>query len=198
MQRTPIQQDLHIHTTWSSGDSSVVPEQTVELVAAIRHACIMGISDHFEHLVDGHYEPYERAVRQAGLRLGMEVNGQAWAQAAIDAASNDYFVFHCYDTDADYRALEALLRTGKPVIVAHPHMLDTNLNRVPAECLVEINNRYIWRCDWRRFYAPFRDRFRFVLSSDAHQPNWLSQTVAQYVAVELGINETILFELEYQ
>lgn len=194
MHRSPIQQDLHIHTTWSSGDSAVVPEQTIELVAAIRHAPVMGISDHFEHLADGRYEGYQRAVRRAGLRLGMEVDGQAWVRAAIDAASNDYFVIHCYDTDADYHALEALLATSKPVIVAHPHMLDTKLDRVPAEALVEINNRYIWRCDWRRFYAPFRDRFRFVLSSDAHQPNWLNQTVAQYVAAELGIIESVLYE----
>jgi histidinol phosphatase-like PHP family hydrolase len=194
MHRTLIQQDLHIHTTWSSGDSAVVPEQTIELVAAIRHARIVGISDHLEFLADGRYEDYQSAVRRAGLRLGMEVNGQAWSRAAIDAASNDYFVFHCYDTDADYRALETLLATGKPVIVAHPHMLDTNLSRVPTECLVEINNRYIWRCDWRQFYGPYRERFRFVLSSDAHQPNWLNQTVSQYVAVALGIEETILFE----
>jgi hypothetical protein len=59
--------------------------------------------------------------------------------------------------------------------------------RVPPECLVEINNRYVWRGDWRRFYGPCRARFRFVISSDAHQPQWLSQTVARYVAADLGL-----------
>jgi hypothetical protein len=102
-------------------------------------------------------------------------------------------VYHCYDRDADYRGLERLLATGKPVIVAHPHMLDTNLERVPEQCLVEINNRYIWRCDWRDYYGPFRERFRFVISSDAHQPNWLNQTVAAYVAKQLGLQEQLVF-----
>jgi hypothetical protein len=79
------------------------------------------------------------------------------------------------------------------VIVAHPNALNTNLDRVPPECLVEINNRYIWRCDWRSYYGPFVDRFEFVMSSDAHQPNWLNQTVARYVATQLGVREKLLF-----
>jgi hypothetical protein len=32
-----------------------------------------------------------------------------------------------------------------------------------------------------------------VISSDAHQPNWLNQTLARYVARELEIQETLLF-----
>jgi histidinol phosphatase-like PHP family hydrolase len=191
---TMLAQDLHIHTIWSTGDASVVPEQTVELVAKLAHARVVGISDHFEYLVDGAYEEYERVVRRAGLRLGMEVNGHEWVDAAIDAASNDYFVFHCFDRDADYLALERLLATDKPVILAHPHALETDLERVPPQCLVEINNRYIWRGDWERYYRPHRDRFRFVLSSDAHQPNSLNQTVARFVADALGIAETRLFD----
>lgn len=79
------------------------------------------------------------------------------------------------------------------MIVAHPNALDTDLSRLPPYTLVEINNRYIWRCDWRRFYSPFKERFRFVISSDAHQPNWLNQTIARYVAAELNVEETILF-----
>lgn len=186
-----LPQDLHIHTVWSSGDESVVPEQTIELIAAVGHARSRGISDHFEHIAE-RFDDYRHAVTAAGLRVGTEIDGHAWVPAAL-AVPCDYRIFHCYDRDADYRALEALVAEGPPVIVAHPHALDTNLDRVPPACLIEINNRYIWRCDWRRWYAPYRDRFRFVISSDAHQPNWLNQTVARYVAAELGIRETILF-----
>ena len=90
--------------------------------------------------------------------------------------------------------LQTLTSTPPPALPPDLHIaLDTNLERVPPACLIEINNRYIWRCDWRRWYAPYRDRFRFVISSDAHQPNWLNQTVARYVAAELGIRETLLF-----
>ncbi|MBK8337072.1 MAG: hypothetical protein IPL03_10990 [Sterolibacteriaceae bacterium] len=186
-------QDLHIHTIWSSGDGAVVPEQTVELVAQVRHARVVGISDHFEYLVDGFIEAYVDEVRRAGLHVGTEVNGQAWADAAREAPV-DYYVVHCYDTDADYRALERLLDTGRPVIVAHPHAIGTRLARVPTDCRVEINNRYIWRGDWRSYYAPHAQRFRFVLSSDAHQPNWLNQSVARHVAGQLGISEDLLFD----
>ena len=188
-----LNQDLHIHTTYSHGDTAVVPEQTVAFVARLGHARVAGISDHFEYLADGAYQDYEREVRSAGLRLGMEVNGHEWVNAALAAASNYYFIFHCFDRDQDYQALEALLATDKPVIVAHPHALDTNLDRVPPGCIIEINNRYIWRCDWRRYYGPHARRFRFVLSSDAHQPNWLNQTVAQFAADDLGIRESLLF-----
>jgi histidinol phosphatase-like PHP family hydrolase len=188
-----LSQDLHIHTTWSTGDSAVVAEQTVALVARIAHAGVLGISDHLEFLADGAWEAYEREVRGAGLRVGMEVNGGDWVDAALAVGTNDYFIAHCFDRDADYRALERLLDTGKPVIVAHPNALGTDLGRVPPGCLVEINNRYVWRSDWLAFYGPHRKRFRFVFSSDAHQPNWLSQTVARFVGRELGIAETLVF-----
>ncbi len=185
-------QDLHIHTTYSTGDAAVVPEQTIALVARARHARIVGISDHFEFLVDGAFEHYAADVRKAGLKLGTEVNGHEWVAQAIQADC-DYYIFHCYNRDADYQSLETLLATEKPIIVAHPNALDTDLNRVPPDCLIEINNRYIWRCDWHKFYGPFCDRFRFVLSSDAHQPNWLGQSIATCAARELGIHETLLF-----
>jgi hypothetical protein len=72
--------------------------------------------------------------------------------------------------------------------------MGTNLDRLPPECLIEVNNRYVWRNDWRAKLGPYVNRFRFVIDSDAHQPNWLNQNVARYVARELGIKETLLFE----
>jgi hypothetical protein len=78
-----------MHTTWSSGDCSIVPEQTVALIASLGHARTVGISDHFEHI---------------------------------------------------------------------------------------------------------HDRFEFVVSSDAHQPNWINQTVARHVAARLGVRERLLFD----
>lgn len=188
-----LTQDLHIHTTWSRGDSAIVAEQSVELVARVEHAAVVGISDHLEYLGDGWMDEYVTAIRKAGLRVGTEVNGHVWLSPARDAPV-EYYVVHCYDTDADYHALERLLDTGKPVIIAHPDALGTRLERVPPACLIELNNRYIWRGDWRSYFAPHVDRFRFVLSSDAHQPNWLNQTVARHVANELGIRETLVFE----
>jgi histidinol phosphatase-like PHP family hydrolase len=44
------------------------------------------------------------------------------------------------------------------------------------------------------FYGPYRNRFRFVISSDAHQPNWLGQSIARLAARELDIEETLVFE----
>ncbi len=187
-----LNQDLHIHTIYSTGDSAIVPEQRISLIAATRHAKVAGISDHFEYLVDGAFERYEKEVREAGLKLGTEVDGHAWVGEATGFAV-DYYVFHCRDRNADYQGLERLLETGKPVIVAHPNAMGTNLNRVSAECLVEINNRYVWRTDWKSFYHPFIRRFRFVLSSDAHQPNSLGQAVARYAANELGVDEYLVF-----
>lgn len=187
-----LTQDLHIHTTYSSGDSAVVPEQTVELVAAVRHARIVGISDHFDYLVDGVFDRYARDLRAQGLKVGTEVDGHPWINEAA-GVDVDYYIVHCRDRDADYRGLETLLATGRPVIVAHPTALGTNLQRVPGDCLVEINNRYVWHTDWRRYYGPFTDRFRFVLGSDAHQPNWLGQAVARHVASHLGIVEHLVF-----
>jgi hypothetical protein len=187
-----LKQDLHIHTTYSTNDSSVVPEQTIALVAAIKHARIVGISDHFENLANGQFQGYSNEVRKARLKLGLEIDGHAWAYEAA-RYDVDYFIYHCRDQDDDYRALENLLAANRPVIIAHPNALGTDLNRVPTECLIEINNRYIWRSDWEKFYRPFKKNFRFVLGSDAHQPNWLSLTIALYAASQLGVEEYLLF-----
>ena len=187
-----LQQDLHIHTTYSTSDNAVVPEQTVSLVAAVRHAIVVGISDHFECLVNGEFETYQKVIRQLGLRVGVEVDGHPWVDEAIQY-DVEYYIFHCRDQKADYRSLDRLLATDKPVIIAHPNTLRTNLNQVPPECLIEINNRYIWRTDWKPYYRPFTDRFKFVIGSDAHQPNWLAQSVAHHAAAQLGVNEHLVF-----
>jgi predicted metal-dependent phosphoesterase TrpH len=187
-----VPQDLHIHTTWSTGDGAIVPEQTIELIARLRHARVAGISDHLELIGVDRFEDYRQEVRAAGLKVGMEVNGHGWVQAAAEAAC-DYRIYHCFDRDEDYRGLERLVETGTPVIVAHPNALGTDLSRLPPESLIEINNRYVWRSDWRAFYGSFVDRFEFVIGSDAHQPNWINQTVARYVAAELGVKERVLF-----
>jgi histidinol phosphatase-like PHP family hydrolase len=186
-----LDQDLHIHTVLSTGDDAVAPEQTVELIAALQHARIVGISDHLEYLVGRLWEPYESTVRSAGLKVGMEIDGHRWVEPAIEISTNDYFVVHCYDQRRSYRSLETLLETGKPVIIAHPNALGTDLARVPPECLIEINNRYVWRSDWERYYRPHVQRFRFILSSDAHQPHWLNHTVARHVASALGVCNTL-------
>ena len=189
---TMLNQDLHIHTTYSASDSSVVSEQTIALVAAVHHACVMGISDHFENLVGGVFARYAAEIREAGMKRGVEVDGHAWASEAA-AYPVDYYIFHCRDLDADYRAIELLLGTGLPVIVAHPNALGTDLDRVPPECLIEINNRYVWRSNWQAYYAPHAGRFNFVLGSDAHQPNWLGQAVARHAATQLGVTEHLIF-----
>lgn len=187
-----LQQDLHIHTTYSTSDNSVAPEQTVALIAAVKHAITVGISDHFECLVNGSFEDYKKEIRQAGMKVGVEVDGHPWVEEATNY-DVDYYIFHCRDQNADYRCLDKLMATGKPVIIAHPNVLQTNLNRVPSECLAEINNRYVWRTDWKQYYGPFKNQFKFIISSDAHQPNWLAQTVAHYAATQLGIKEHLVF-----
>jgi histidinol phosphatase-like PHP family hydrolase len=187
-----LPQDLHIHTVFSTTDSAVVPEQTVALVADTKHAAVVGISDHFDCLVGGEFDAYEKEVRQAGLKLGAEVDGHAWAAEAAGYPL-DYYIFHCRDQGADYAATEILLDTGRPVIIAHPNSFATDLNRIPPDCLIEINNRYVWRNDWRAYYGPFTDSFKFVISSDAHQPNWLGQAVARYAAGQLCIEEYMVF-----
>ena len=187
-----LRQDLHIHTTYSTSDNSVVPEQTVALVAAVKHAGIVGISDHFECLINGSFDSYVREIRQVGLKVGVEVDGHPWVDDATDY-DVDYYIFHCRDQNNDYGSLEKLLSTLKPVIIAHPNVFCTNLKRVPSECLIEINNRYIWRNDWKKYYGPFTTQFKFVISSDAHQPNWLAQAVAQHAARQLGIKEHLVF-----
>jgi len=186
-------QDLHIHTTYSPGDSAVVAEQTIELIDKVRHAEVIGISDHFEFLVDGMFAEYEAEVRKAGFKLGVEVDGSDWVNEVVAYGSLDYFIYHCQDRDSEYRGVEKLLQTDKPVVIAHPNALATDLDRLPPDCLVEINNRYVWRTDWYRYYQSHVDDFRFVIGSDAHQPNWLGQSVARYVAAQLGITEHLLF-----
>lgn len=187
-----LNQDLHIHTTWSSGDPAIVPEQTIELISNLKHARTIGISDHFE-FIHHDFEAYSDAVRRAGFKVGMEVNGHKWVDASLEVDC-DYRIFHCFDQDADYAVLDKLLGSGKPVIIAHPNALNTQLGRIPSECLIELNNRYIWRSDWPSYYGPYTKRFHFVFSSDAHQPNWLNQNVSRYVAKELGIKEHLLFQ----
>jgi hypothetical protein len=186
-----IPQDLHIHTTFSRLDSAVVPEQTVALVAAVRHADVVGISDHLESIGEI-FDTYADEVRAHGLRVGTEVNGAEWVRLAAQLRA-EYYVYHCRDRSEDYRGAEKLLATGRPVIVAHPLVLHTNLERVPPQCLIEINNRYVWRDSWLEGLGPYVRRFGFILGSDAHQPHWLNQNVARYVARELGVRETLLF-----
>lgn len=187
-----LKQDLHIHTIFSVGDSAVVPEQTPQFIASLKHAEITGISDHLEYLVNGEFEQYKETLEKLGLHVGVEVNGYDWIERA-KTVNVEYYIFHCQDRDEDYEGLGILLNTGKPVIVAHPQVFTTNLNRVPAECYLEINNRYVWRYDWQTRLAPYVDKFRFIMSSDAHQPNWLNQTVSRYVSQQLQVKESIIF-----
>jgi hypothetical protein len=186
-------QDLHIHTTFSRNDPAVAAEQTVALVASIRHARVVGISDHLESIAED-FESYADTLRSHGLLVGTEVNGSDWLSVA-EEVSAQYYVYHCRDREKDYRGAEHLLATGKPVIIAHPLILETDLRRVPPQCLIEINNRYVWRSDWQ-ILRRFVGTFSFVLDSDAHQPHWLNQNMARYVAGQLGIQETLLFSDE--
>ena len=187
-----LEQDVHIHTTYSTGDSAVVPEQTVDLVASVKHAKIVGISDHFDYLVNGAFQSYAKDVRSAGLKVGVEIDGHPWVDEATQY-DVDYYIFHCRDRNADYRSLDHLLATRRPVIIAHPNYFNTDLKRVAPDCFIEINNRYVWLTNWKQYYGPFASQFRFVIGSDAHQPNWLSQSVAQYAARQLGIKEHLVF-----
>jgi len=188
----PVPQDLHMHTVFSHFDSAIVPEQTLDLIAQVRHARVIGIADHFECLLERGLDEYLEEVPAHGFHLGVEVSSAKWVEQAV-ALPFEYFVYHCKDEREQYRGAERLFETGKPVIIAHPMVMDTDLERVPAECLIEINNRYVWQNDWRGRLGPYVDRFRFVIDSDAHQPNWLNQNVARYVARQLGIQETLLF-----
>lgn len=192
--RVQVPQDLHIHTVFSSADSSVVPQQTPEVVAEVAHARVLGISDHFEFVIGGDWEQYVRSVRSRNLYLGVEVSSSRWVAEATSAGVEvDYYVYHCGDSASEYRGAERLLEGSKPVIIAHPMMMGTDLDRIPPACLVEVNNRYAWQYDWRRQLGPYAGRFKWVVSSDAHQPSWLNQNLARYVAAQLGIEETVLF-----
>lgn len=187
-----IPQDLHIHSQYSVGDGALVEQQTLELIARVRHAETIGISDHFECIIGAPLERYSKEVTGYGFVLGCEVSRIELVHEAADY-DFEYYVYHCLNTDEGYDGLEVLLATNRPVIVAHPMMLGTNLNRVPRECLVEINNRYVWRDNYEAFFTPYLDKFRFVFSSDAHQPHWLNQNVARNVGEMLGVAEQILF-----
>ena len=187
-----IPQDLHIHTVYSKGDPAVVKEQTIDLIKQVSHASIIGISDHFEYLTDeATFSIYEKEIRSAGFKVGVEISGHALVRDAV-RIKNDYFIYHCSEGE-DYPALDHLLSTGKPVIIAHPLIMGTDLDRIPHECYIEVNNRYIWQSNWREGLRKYIDDFKFVISSDAHQPNWLNQNVARYVCREMGIRETIIF-----
>ncbi len=188
-----LPQDLHIHTTFSSGDSAIVQEQTIELVADLKHAKSIGISDHLECLIeDNTFDEYEKKARKYNFHPGIEVNGYQWINIA-EKLNVEYYIYHCCNINQDYSGIDILLSTGKPTIIAHPHALETNLDRVPKEAIIEINNRYIWRCNWRKEYQRYVDRFKFVINSDAHQPHWLNQNIARFVANELGIKEHLVF-----
>jgi hypothetical protein len=192
LQKVP--QDLHIHTIFSVNDGAVVPQQNLDTIAFARHAEIVGISDHFEYFMPDRYGEYYETVKSYNFRVGVEVDGHKSVPLAINFEF-DYYIYHCWGKEeSDYRALKDLIRTGTPVIITHPYAIGTDLNRIPDSCYVEINNRYIWRCNWRKELTPFKDKFRWVISSDAHQPNWLNQNLARRVAEELRIEETILFE----
>lgn len=187
-----VPQDLHIHTIYSTGDGAVANEQTISLVKSIRHAAITGISDHFEYLVNGRiFDQYEKDVRSAGFKVGIEVSGHSLVPEAVKR-NNDYFIYHC-SSQEDYDAIELMLGTGKPVIIAHPLIMGTDLDKVPSECYIEVNNRYVWRSNWRAGFSKYVNDRRFVIGSDAHQPNWLNQNVARHVCQVLGIHESILF-----
>jgi histidinol phosphatase-like PHP family hydrolase len=190
---TMIKQDLHVHTVYSSGDSSVEEKQTVEYIAALDHAEIRGISDHYEYLRGDIFEEYRKKLYQYGFYCGCEVND---SQDALEAVSYpyDYYIYHCRDKASEYEGAETLLETGKPVIVSHPIAIGADLNKVPTGCILEINNRYIWQADdYMGFFKDHLKRFRFVIGSDAHKPNWLNQVCARHAAAQLGISEYLVF-----
>ncbi len=193
-----VNQDLHIHTTFSKYDSVVAPEQTVDLIASLKYAKVLGISDHIESFDEDLtlFNKYLEIVKSYNLYAGTEVDGIYSVEFAI-SVNPDYYIYHCYNSKDDYHGAELLLSTNKPVIIAHPFMIGTELNKVPVECYIEINNRYVWKSDWFNEYLKYVKDFKFVLGSDAHQPNWLNQTIASYVAKELGISETILFKQNF-
>lgn len=190
-------QDLHIHTIYSTGDSSVEPQQTIPFIAELNHAEIRGISDHFEYLKSPVFKKYREETQAYGFWCGCEVNDSRDAREAV-AYPFDYYIYHCRDKTSEYRGAESLLKTGKPVIVSHPMAMGADLNKVPTDCFLEINNRYVWKNDYMAYFTPHLHRFRFTIGSDAHKPNWLNQFVARYAAEKLGIEESVLFKHRYK
>ncbi len=191
-----VKQDMHIHTVYSSGDRAVVPQQTMSLIDEIDHAEIRGISDHFEYLEGPVFETYREEAHSLGFYCGCEVNDSSDAIRATEYPF-DYYIYHCRDTLSEYNGAEILLNTGKPVIISHPIAIGADLKKVPTDCLIELNNRYIWKADYMSYFTPFLERFQFVIGSDAHQPNWLNQVVARHAAEKLGIRETLVFPGRY-
>ncbi|MDC7240444.1 MAG: hypothetical protein PQJ50_08810 [Spirochaetales bacterium] len=188
-----LNQDLHVHTTYSTGDRAIVPQQTVEYIATLNHARIRGISDHFEYLAGSVFDGYRAEVHHHGFYCGCEVNDSRDALEAVTYPF-DYYIYHCRDSASEYKGAENLLKTGKPVIISHPIAIGADLNKVPTGCILEINNRYIWKAeDYISFFTPHLKRFRFVIGSDAHQPNWLNHLCARQAADSLGIEEHMVF-----
>ncbi|MDA3809734.1 MAG: hypothetical protein PF518_05310 [Spirochaetaceae bacterium] len=194
--KTKLRQDLHIHTVYSTGDSSVEPQQTLELIAELDHAEIRGISDHFEYIRGSIFDEYRGRVHSYGFYCGCEVNDSTDAAEAIQYPF-DYYIFHCRDLESEYQGAQLLIDTGKPVIISHPMAMGADLNKVPRQCLIEINNRYIWKGNYMEYYTPHLQNFKFVLGSDAHKPNWLNQVVASHAAEKMGIEETLVFPGPY-
>jgi histidinol phosphatase-like PHP family hydrolase len=184
-------QDLHIHTVFSRHDGAVSKEQTPEMVKFCGHADIIGISDHFEDIHDK-WDEYEEKLRSMDLRIGCEIDGFRWVEKAL-AKNVDYYIYHCRDAEEEYEGAKKLIQSGKPLIIAHPNFLNTNLDQVPEEAYIEINNRYVWRTDWEKDFRPYINKFKWVISSDAHQPNWLNQNIARKIADNLGIKESLIF-----
>ncbi len=188
----PLKQDLHIHTVYSTGDSAVVPQMTIPLIASLEHAEIRGISDHFDFLTGPVFERYRQEVHSHGFWLGCEVNDSDDVREAV-RYPYEYYIYHCRNEASEYRGAEILLETGRPVIISHPLTIGADLDRVPPECLIEVNNRYVWRADFEGYIRPHLKRFRFVIGSDAHQPHWLNHLTARHVVDRLGIEETLVF-----
>ncbi|MDC7224092.1 MAG: hypothetical protein PQJ60_10150 [Spirochaetales bacterium] len=191
----PIEQDLHIHTVYSTGDSSVEPQQNIPFIKSLNHARVAGISDHFEYLTEV-FEAYREEVHSHGFWCGCEIDRGHHTPHALDLPF-DYYIFHCRNEASEYAAAEKLLESGKPVIISHPMAIGADLNKVPSGCFIEVNNRYVWKGDYMSFYTPHLDRFRFVLGSDAHKPNWLNHLVCQQAADQLGIQPTRIFDEPY-
>ena len=185
-----IPQDLHIHTIFSNKDGAVHPMQTAALIRRYYKAEVTGISDHFEMIED--FGLYSETLRKHGFYVGCEVDGSKWAGEAA-ALPFDYYMYHLRDIPSEYEGRERLLDTGKPVIVSHPFAFGADLSKLPDEAVVELNNRYIWRVDWENLFAPHVKRLRFVVGSDAHQPNWLNQDIARQAMEVLGVDEHRVF-----
>lgn len=59
-----------MHTVFSSGDGAIVPQQTLELIAAMKHAEIIGISDHLDYITGSVFEISEKDPGKTLHHLG--------------------------------------------------------------------------------------------------------------------------------